>query len=33
MTQALQATSPDAANALWGQVQDLAVQDMPTVRS
>jgi peptide/nickel transport system substrate-binding protein len=31
MTQALQATSPDAANALWGQVQDLAVQDMPTV--
>ena len=31
MTQALQATSADAANALWGKVQDLAVQDMPTV--
>ena len=31
MTQALQATSVDAANALWGQVQDLLAQDLPMV--
>ncbi|MGA2514214.1 MAG: ABC transporter substrate-binding protein [Candidatus Limnocylindrales bacterium] len=31
MTQALQATSADAANALWGQMQDLLAQDLPTV--
>ncbi len=29
ITQALQATSADAANALWGQVQDLCAQDLP----
>jgi len=31
MTQALQATSVDAANVLWGQVQDLLAQDLPMV--
>jgi peptide/nickel transport system substrate-binding protein len=31
MLQALQATTPDAANALWGQVQDLLAQDLPVV--
>jgi peptide/nickel transport system substrate-binding protein len=31
MLQALQATTPDAANTLWGQVQDLLAQDLPMV--
>jgi peptide/nickel transport system substrate-binding protein len=31
MLQALQATTADAANALWGQVQDLLAQDLPVV--
>jgi len=31
MTQALQAPTVDAANALWGQVQDLLAQDLPMV--
>jgi peptide/nickel transport system substrate-binding protein len=31
MNQALQAPSVDAANTLWGQVQDLVAQDMPLV--
>jgi peptide/nickel transport system substrate-binding protein len=31
MTQALAATSVDAANALWGQVQDLLATDLPMV--
>jgi peptide/nickel transport system substrate-binding protein len=31
MLQALQAPSEDAANVLWGQVQDLLAQDIPVV--
>ena len=31
MLQALQAPSLDAANPLWGQVQDLLAADMPTI--
>jgi peptide/nickel transport system substrate-binding protein len=31
MTQAVQAPSDSAANALWGQVQDLVAQDLPMV--
>jgi peptide/nickel transport system substrate-binding protein len=31
MTQALQAPTADAANTLWGQVQDLLAQDLPVV--
>jgi peptide/nickel transport system substrate-binding protein len=31
MLQALQAPTADAANALWGQVQDLLAQDLPDV--
>jgi ABC-type transport system substrate-binding protein len=29
--QALQAPTVDAANALWGQAQDLIAADMPTI--
>ena len=31
MLQALQAPTVDAANTLWGQVQDLLAQDLPIV--